>query len=163
MIHKPQDPSHDTHLTKANNRDKPCKQSLLDNKVITITKRKLLSSTVIGLGPVLVGLSVAQPTRAEPESPASSTLSRTSYSRFLHYLDEGVVKKVDLLENEIVAIAEIYNPTLEKIQRVKIQLPGLHQELIRKMKDKMLILLLIPWKLVGGLQYLICWEIWLFL
>lgn len=136
MIHKPQDPSHDTHLTKANNRDKPCKQSLLDNKVITITKRKLLSSTVIGLGPVLVGLSVAQPTRAEPESPAASTSSRISYSRFLQYLDEGAVKKVDLFENGTVAIAEIYNPTLEKIQRVKIQLPGLPQELIRKMKDK---------------------------
>lgn len=159
-MHKPQDLSKDTHLTKANNKDKSCKQSLLDNK---FSKRKILSSAVIGLGPALVGLSTAQPTRAEPESPASSTLSRTSYSRFLHYLDEGVVKKVDLLENEIVAIAEIYNPTLEKIQRVKIQLPGLHQELIRKMKDKMLILLLIPWKLVGGLQYLICWEIWLFL
>ncbi|KAG5013879.1 hypothetical protein JHK86_026140 [Glycine max] len=136
LIHKPQDPSKDTHLTKANNRDKPCKQSLLDNKVITITKRKLLSSAVIGLGPVLVGLSVAQPTRAEPESPASSTSSRISYSRFLQYLDEGAVKKVDLFENGTVAIAEIYNPTLEKIQRVKIQLPGLPQELIRKMKDK---------------------------
>lgn len=59
-----------------------------------------------------------------------------SYSRFLQYLDEGAVKKVDLFENETVAIAEIFNPTLEKIQRVKIQLPGLPQELLRKMKEK---------------------------
>ncbi|KAH1156202.1 hypothetical protein GLYMA_18G259700v4 [Glycine max] len=133
LMHKPQDLSKDTHLTKANNKDKSCKQSLLDNK---FSKRKILSSAVIGLGPALVGLSTAQPTRAEPESPAASTSSRISYSRFLQYLDEGAVKKVDLFENGTVAIAEIYNPTLEKIQRVKIQLPGLPQELIRKMKDK---------------------------
>ncbi|XP_068489145.1 LOW QUALITY PROTEIN: ATP-dependent zinc metalloprotease FTSH 6, chloroplastic-like [Phaseolus vulgaris] len=129
LFHKPQNPSKDPHLSKANHRQKSLQQSLLDNKVIS--KRKLLSSAVTGLG-----LSVAQPTRAEPESPAASTSSRISYSRFLQYLDEGAVKKVDLFENGTVAIAEIYNPTLEKIQRVKIQLPGLPQDLIRKMKDK---------------------------
>ncbi|TKY65180.1 ATP-dependent zinc metalloprotease FTSH 6 [Spatholobus suberectus] len=135
LIHKPQDPSNDTRLSKANNREKPCQQHVLDNKV-KVSKRKLLSSAVIGLGPTLVGLSVAQPTRAEPDSPAASTSSRMSYSRFLQYLDEGAVRKVDLFENGTVAIAEIYNLTLEKIQRVKIQLPGLPQELVRKMKDK---------------------------
>ncbi|KAK7340543.1 hypothetical protein VNO77_21249 [Canavalia gladiata] len=119
--------------SKANNKEKPCPQPVLDNKV---SKRKLLSSAVIGLGPTWAGLSVAQPTRAEPDSPAASTSSRMSYSRFLQYLDEDAVKKVDLFENGTVAIAEIYNPTLEKIQRVKIQLPGLPQELIRKIKDK---------------------------
>jgi len=129
LFHKPQNPSKDPHLSKANHRQKLLQQSLLDNKVIS--KRKLLSSAVTGLE-----LSVAQPTRAEPESPAASTSSRISYSRFLQYLDEGAVKKVDLFENGTVAIAEIYNPTLEKIQRVKIQLPGLPQDLIRKMKDK---------------------------
>ncbi|XP_057435998.1 ATP-dependent zinc metalloprotease FTSH 6, chloroplastic [Lotus japonicus] len=123
LIHKPQNISKHT----------PCPQTPLDFKV---SKRKLLSSTVIGLGPNWVGLSAAQPTRAEPESPVASTSSRMSYSRFLQYLDEGVVKKVDLFENGTVAIAEIFNPTLGKIQRVKIQLPGLPQELLKKMKDK---------------------------
>jgi len=135
LFYKPQDPSKDFHhLTKTSHSQKSCQQSLLDNKVIS--KRKLLSSAVIGLGPALAGLSVAQPTRAEPESPAASTSNRISYSRFLQYLDEGAVKKVDLFENGTVAIAEIYNPSLEKMQRVKIQLPGLPQDLIRKMKDK---------------------------
>lgn len=59
-----------------------------------------------------------------------------SYTRFLQYLDEGVVRKVDLFENGTVAIAEIFNPALDKVQRVKVQLPGLPQELLRKMKDK---------------------------
>ncbi|XP_061347395.1 ATP-dependent zinc metalloprotease FTSH 6, chloroplastic [Gastrolobium bilobum] len=133
LIYKPQDLSKDTHLPKATNRENPYPKSVLDIKV---SKRKLLSSTVIKLGTTWVGLSFAQPTRAEPESPIASTSSRISYSRFLQYLDEGAVKKVDLFENGTVAIAEIYNPTLDKIQRVKIQLPGLPQELLRKMKDK---------------------------
>lgn len=128
LILKHQNISKDTNLTKANNKENPCQQNLLDIKV---SKRKLLSSSVIGLAS-----NVAQPIRAEPESPISYTSSRLSYSRFLQYLDEGVVKKVDLFENGTVAIAEIFNPTLDKIQRVKIQLPGLPQELLRKMKDK---------------------------
>lgn len=59
-----------------------------------------------------------------------------SYTRFLQYLDEGAVRKVDLFENGTVAIAEIFNPSLDKVQRVKVQLPGLPQELLRKMKDR---------------------------
>ena len=35
-----------------------------------------------------------------------------------------------------MAIAEIFNPALEKIQRVKIQLPGLPKELLSKLKEK---------------------------
>ncbi|KAK7394494.1 hypothetical protein VNO78_15023 [Psophocarpus tetragonolobus] len=127
LIQKPQDLSKETQLSKANNKDQSCQQSLLDSKFIS--KRNLLSSAVIGLGPTWTVLSVAQPTRAVPESSAASKSSRISYSRFLQYLDEGAVKKVDLFEDETVAIADIYNPTLEKIQRVKIQLPGLPQEL----------------------------------
>ncbi|GAU14155.1 hypothetical protein TSUD_169810 [Trifolium subterraneum] len=133
LIFKPQNLSKDINLTKSNNKETPSQQTLLVTKV---TKRKLLTSSVIGLGQACVGLSAAQPTKAEPESPIASTSSRISYTRFLQYLDEGVVKKVDLLENGTVAIAEIYNQTLDKIQRVKIQLPGLPKELVRKMEDK---------------------------
>ncbi|KAK2351922.1 FtsH extracellular protease family [Trifolium repens] len=130
LIFKPQNLSKDTNLTKSNNKETQSQQTLLDTT--KLTKRKLLTSSVIGLVPSCI----AKPTRAEPESPNASTSSRISYTRFLQYLDEGVVKKVDLLENGTVAIAEIYNQTLDKIQRVKIQLPGLPKELVRKMKDK---------------------------
>ena len=118
-------------LPKSTSRENPCQKTPSDFK---LSRRKLLNST--GLGLVGGGLSVAQPARAEPESPVESTSSRMSYSRFLQYLDEGAVKKVDLFENGTVAIAEIFNPTLDKIQRVKIQLPGLPQELLRKMEVK---------------------------
>ncbi|KAK7273412.1 hypothetical protein RIF29_14461 [Crotalaria pallida] len=121
-------------------KENPSSQHILDIKV---SKRKLLSSTAAALVPTWTGLSVSpQPTKAEePESPAAaiantSSSSRVTYSRFLKYLDEGAVKKVDLFENGTVAIVEIYNPALDKIQRVRVQLPGLPQELVRKMKDK---------------------------
>ncbi|KAJ4832963.1 ATP-dependent zinc metalloprotease FTSH 6, chloroplastic [Turnera subulata] len=133
-ICKSQDFSKDTHLPKGANRDIPSShKASIDFK--RLTKRDLLNVT--GLGLLSEGLSSARPARAaEPESPAALTSNRVSYSRFLQYLDEGNVRKVDLFENGTVAIAEIFNPTLEKIQRVRIQMPGLPEELVRKMKDK---------------------------
>ncbi|KAM7268230.1 hypothetical protein ACFE04_010396 [Oxalis oulophora] len=101
---------------------------------IKLTKRTLLNAAALDvLGKTLT---TPQPAKSEPEAPAESSSSRMSYSRFLQYLDEGAVKKVDLFENGSVAIAEIYNPALDRIQRVKVQLPGLPQELLRKMRDK---------------------------
>ncbi|KAK4604081.1 hypothetical protein RGQ29_012550 [Quercus rubra] len=131
-IFKSQDLSKDnTNLTKSTYKENPCQKTPLD---IKISRRKLIKSTALGL--TGGGLSVAQPARTEQVSPVEATSSRMSYSRFLQYLDEGAVRKVDLFENGTVAIAEIFNPILNKIQRVKIQLPGLPQEFLRKMKEK---------------------------
>ncbi|KAJ8751529.1 hypothetical protein K2173_016761 [Erythroxylum novogranatense] len=128
---KSQDPSKDARTPKCINRDNP---SLRTPRDVKLNKRELLNATAAGL--LSECLSIAKPVRAEPESPMAPTSTRMSYSRFLQYLDEDAVKKVDLFENGTVAIAEIFNPTLEKIQRVKIQLPGVPQELLRKMKEK---------------------------
>lgn len=133
-ICKSQDLANDVQIPKSTNRDSPSLKTplVLD---IKLSKRELLNATSVVL--LSEGLSVAKPARAaEPESPVTSTSSRMSYSRFFEYLDEGAVRKVDLFENGTVAIAEIFNPTLEKIQRVKIQLPGLPQELLRKLEEK---------------------------
>ncbi|XP_039028895.1 ATP-dependent zinc metalloprotease FTSH 6, chloroplastic [Hibiscus syriacus] len=118
--------SKNTHLPKGTNKDNPSSKTSPD---IKLTKRNLLSSMASGL----IGTGLA---KAEPEAPADITSNRLSYSRFLHYLEEGAVKKVDLFENGTVGIAEIYNPATEKIQRVRVQLPGLPEELVRKMKGK---------------------------
>ncbi|KAH7848477.1 hypothetical protein Vadar_003189 [Vaccinium darrowii] len=126
----PQELSKETHLPKPANKENPSQKTPPNIKV---SKRSLLSST----GLSLVCGTLSQPAaRAEPESPIESTSTRLSYSRFLQYLDEGAVKKVDLFQNGSMAIAEVFNPTLNKIQRVKVQLPGLPQELLRKMKEK---------------------------
>lgn len=129
-ICKSQDLSkNDTHLPQTPNSENPCLRSPFNTK---LGRRNLLNKT----GLTLVGGALVQPARAEVESPNEATSSRMSYSRFLEYLNAGAVKKVDLFENGTVAIAEISNPAINKIQRVKIQLPGLPQELLRKLKEK---------------------------
>nr|QKY65075.1 chloroplast ATP-dependent zinc metalloprotease FTSH2 [Passiflora biflora] len=63
--------------------------------------------------------------------------SRMSYSRFLEYLDKDRVKKVDLYENGTIAIVEAVSPELgNRVQRVRVQLPGLSQELLQKFREK---------------------------
>ncbi|KAL8159640.1 hypothetical protein V2J09_001177 [Rumex salicifolius] len=130
-----QDISRDTQLPKTHNKENPHGKSSSDIKIL---RRSLLIST--GLASISAGFYSNNPAKAAgeapPQAPVDSVKSRISYSRFLQYLDEGAVKKVDLIQKESSAIVEIYNPVLEKIQRVKVQLPGLPQELIRKMKEK---------------------------
>ncbi|KNA17405.1 hypothetical protein SOVF_080200 [Spinacia oleracea] len=63
--------------------------------------------------------------------------SRMSYSRFLEYLDKDRVQKVDLFENGTIAIVEAISPELgNRVQRVRVQLPGLSQELLQKLREK---------------------------
>ncbi|KAL6561515.1 ATP-dependent zinc metalloprotease FTSH 2, chloroplastic [Orobanche minor] len=63
--------------------------------------------------------------------------SRMSYSRFLEYLDKDRVKKVDLFENGTIAIVEAIFPELgNRVQRVRVQLPGLSQELLQNFREK---------------------------
>ncbi|KAL7255484.1 hypothetical protein ACSBR1_009599 [Camellia fascicularis] len=96
-----------TPLRKTSNKENPTQKTPLDTK---LSKRKLLNAlNSTGLG-LIVG--------------------------FLQYLDEGAVRKVDLFDNGSVAIAEVFNPALNKIQRVKVQLPRLQQELLRKLREK---------------------------
>merc|ERR1712205_154872 len=63
--------------------------------------------------------------------------SRMSYSRFLEYLDMGRVKKVDLYANGTIAIVEAVSPELgNRVQRVRVQLPGTSSELLKKFREK---------------------------
>ena len=61
--------------------------------------------------------------------------SRMTYGRFLEYLDMGWVKKVDLYDNGHTAIVEAVGPDLgNRVQRIRVELPALGQELIPKLK-----------------------------
>lgn len=78
---------------------------------------------------------VSRAVRADDGSGNAS--SRMSYSRFLEYLDMGRVKKVDLYENGTIAIVEAVSPELgNRVQRVRVQLPGTSQELLTKFREK---------------------------
>ncbi|KEH37369.1 ATP-dependent zinc metalloprotease FTSH protein [Medicago truncatula] len=90
---------------------------------------KLLNTTV-GLS-ALLGSANAN---ADEQGVSSSKMS---YSRFLEYLDKDRVKKVDLFENGTIAIVEAVSPELgNRVQRVRVQLPGLNQELLQKFRTK---------------------------
>lgn len=103
------------------------------------SRRKLLQSVGLGLG---LGLAAAtKPARAETAAPHALapdevTSNRMSYSRFLDYLDAGAVKKVDFFENGTVAVVELDDPGLSRVHRVKVQMPGMPAELVRKLRDK---------------------------
>ncbi|KAI7734287.1 hypothetical protein M8C21_012190, partial [Ambrosia artemisiifolia] len=129
-LHKSQNYAKDTRTTL-------CPEPTLDTK---LTKRNLLKTvglSFIGSGAGALDHPAARAETGLPESPVAATSSRISYSRFLDYINEGVVKKVDLFENGSVAIAEIVNPAFDnKVQRVKVQLPGLQQQLVRKLREK---------------------------
>ncbi|WJX28101.1 ATP-dependent zinc metalloprotease FTSH 2, chloroplastic [Trifolium repens] len=90
---------------------------------------KFLNVTV-GL-PALLGSAKAY---ADEQGVSSSKMS---YSRFLEYLDNGRVKKVDLFDDGTIAVVEAVSPELgNRVQRVRVQLPGLSQELLKKFREK---------------------------
>lgn len=90
----------------------------------------LLGNVGVGI-PALLGAGNA---KADDQGVSSS---RMSYSRFLEYLDKDRVKKVDLFENGTIAIVEALSPELgNRVQRVRVQLPGLSQELLQKFREK---------------------------
>ncbi|OMO68181.1 Peptidase M41 [Corchorus capsularis] len=92
--------------------------------------KSLLGTAGIGV-PALLGSGKAY---ADEQGVSSS---RMSYSRFLEYLDKDRVKKVDLFENGTIAIVEAVSPELgNRVQRVRVQLPGLSQELLQKFREK---------------------------
>ncbi|CAL0324770.1 unnamed protein product [Lupinus luteus] len=92
----------------------------------------LLGSAGVSL-PALLG-SGSKAYAADEQGVSSS---RMSYSRFLEYLDKDRVNKVDLYENGTIAIVEAVSPELgNRLQRVRVQLPGLNQELLQKFREK---------------------------
>ncbi|GMH39890.1 hypothetical protein BSKO_07794 [Bryopsis sp. KO-2023] len=85
----------------------------------------------------LVAAASVLPVAAASADDTTVASSRMSYSRFLEYLDMDRVKKVDLYENGTIAIVEAVSPELgNRIQRVRVQLPGLSQELLTKFREK---------------------------
>lgn len=101
-----------------------------NNKRKPEARREVLKSALLAAAALV-------PAAAAKADDSNAASSRMSYSRFLEYLDMGRVKKVDLYENGTIAIAEAVSPELgNRIQRVRVQLPGLNQELLSKFREK---------------------------
>lgn len=97
------------------------------------TDRRVFMRNAFAAAAALVPVAAAQ--AADDATNVAS--SRMSYSRFLEYLEMGRVKKVDLYENGTIAIVEAVSPELgNRIQRVRVQLPGTSPELLAKFREK---------------------------
>ncbi|KAI5063485.1 hypothetical protein GOP47_0022032 [Adiantum capillus-veneris] len=108
--------------------------SSLEDSAPSPQKRNFLRNVLLA---ATAASPVAGRARAEDDQQQGVASSRMSYSRFLEYLDKDRVKKVDLFENGTIAIVEAVSPELgNRVQRVRVQLPGLSQELLQKFREK---------------------------
>ncbi|KAM3093277.1 ATP-dependent zinc metalloprotease FtsH2 [Phormidesmis sp. 146-35] len=72
-----------------------------------------------------------------PTTVSKNTAStRMTYGRFLEYLDANRVKSVDLYDGGRTAIVEAIDPELEnRLQRLRVDLPGNAPELITRLRE----------------------------
>tara|TARA_Y100001968_G_scaffold58635_1_gene49716 strand:- start:1894 stop:3816 length:1923 start_codon:yes stop_codon:yes gene_type:complete len=112
----------------------------------------------------------------ETKNPSISTrntaVARISYGRFLDYLNDGRVTSLDIFEGGRNALVQAVDPDIDnRIQRLRVDLPGITPELINKLKTQgisfdihpaktappalgILGNLLFPFLLIGGLIFL---------
>lgn len=110
-------------------------QASSDNKDRSTSRRNLLQTALAASVAALPAFGRVGAAKADDGQGVAS--SRMSYSRFLEYLDMGRVKKVDLYESGTIAIVEAVSPELgNRVQRVRVQLPGTSQELLSKFREK---------------------------
>ncbi|MFM7085639.1 MAG: ATP-dependent zinc metalloprotease FtsH [Cyanobium sp.] len=86
---------------------------------------------VIGSGSNRIGLN--GPTVA----PRNAAVARMSYGRFLDYVEAGRVTAVDIYDGGRTAVVEAVDPDLDnRVQRLRVDLPGLAPELINNLKQE---------------------------
>ena len=66
---------------------------------------------------------------------SNTASTRMTYGRFLEYLDGGRVTSVDLYEGGQTAIVEAFDPELNRLQRLRVDLPGNSPELVAKLRS----------------------------
>jgi cell division protease FtsH len=67
----------------------------------------------------------------------NTAVARMSYGRFLDYVEAGRVTAVDVFDGGRSAVVEAIDPDLDnRVQRLRVDLPGLAPELINNLKQK---------------------------
>ncbi|QNI48358.1 ATP-dependent zinc metalloprotease FtsH [Synechococcus sp. A15-60] len=99
---------------------------------LPITVALLLAWQVVGSGGVNK-LKPGGPTVA----PRNTAVARMSYGRFLDYVEAGRVTAVDIYDGGRDAVVEAVDPDLDnRVQRLRVDLPGLAPELINTLKSE---------------------------
>ncbi len=82
------------------------------------------------------GSSSVQPSNSSIAS-RNSAVSRMSYGRFIDYINSGRVTSVDIFDGGKNAVIEAVDPELDnRVQRIRVDLPGLAPELINRLKQE---------------------------
>jgi cell division protease FtsH len=75
--------------------------------------------------------------RADTAAPRNAAVARMSYGRFLDYVEAGRVTAVDIFDGGRTAVIEAVDPDLDnRVQRLRVDLPGLAPELINNLKSQ---------------------------
>jgi len=70
-------------------------------------------------------------------APRNTAVARMSYGRFLDYVESGRVTAVDIYDGGRNAVVEAVDPDLDnRVQRLRVDLPGLAPELISTLKQE---------------------------
>ncbi len=102
----------------------------------------------------------------------NTAVARISYGRFLDYIESDRVKNLDIFEGGRNAVIEAVDPDIDnRVERLRVDLPGITPDLINKLKNKGISFdihpvktappalgifgnLLFPFLLIGGLIFL---------
>ena len=99
---------------------------------LPITVAVLLAWQVLGSG----GLNSLKP-GGPTVAPRNTAVARMSYGRFLDYVEAGRVTSVDIYDGGRDAVVEAVDPDLDnRVQRLRVDLPGLAPELINTLKSE---------------------------
>ncbi len=75
--------------------------------------------------------------RTDTVAPRNAAVARMSYGRFLDYIEAGRVTAVDIFDGGRSAVIEAVDPDLDnRVQRLRVDLPGLAPELINNLKTQ---------------------------
>jgi cell division protease FtsH len=87
------------------------------------------------LGWQLLGSGARLAPTAATVAPRNAAVARMSYGRFLDYVDAGRVTAVDVFDGGRTAVIEAVDPDIDnRVQRLRVDLPGLAPELVNKLK-----------------------------
>jgi len=74
---------------------------------------------------------------APTSAPRNTAVARMSYGRFLDYVEAGRVTAVDIYDGGRNAVIEVVDPDLDnRVQRLRVDLPGLAPELVNNLKEQ---------------------------
>lgn len=100
--------------------------------LLPIVVALLLSWQILGSGKL-----TGTQTSGTTPPPRNAAVTRMSYGRFLDYVKAGRVTSVDIYEGGRNAVVEAVDPDLDnRVQRLRVDLPGLAPELINTLKTE---------------------------